>query len=634
MSYGTKYKVGWWSYFDEDCELLIEEEDYGGASTTVNGAGDPLTIAWETPTDFILDPVNGSMATFRIMAETDFQFLNLYTANNRKYRITFNVDSALKWRGFLSPDMYQEEYKAPPYVNEFVATDQLGYLKTLAWDQGSAMTLLDALEYIMDKTDLELDLWEALNVYHYGFDMTEADSPLDQTWFNGDAYDGMTYYDALKDILVKFGAVIRQDLGKWFIFRPSEVTASAHTASPEFVRRLWTWSSGTYTYDSYASYNPTVATTSAIVAKASLVRLAPSSMWINPAWARYKIIRDYVKRASLLDNHDFTEWSGTLPTYWSASTGAGALTQRQGNKMRIISTTDALAPLRYWYQQKNCTADIYGLSVRYNVFVSPGNSLTVYFGLLKMTTNRYWDFDTNQWSTSPKVYTRTFDNSGGSVAINEEVTANIFTSDSVTGTTSIIFSMYAPYGNPTAGTDYVEFDEIGLRVLDEVSAVEIKEYPASAEYDIEVNPDNNSGGPDITLYVCDYPEVDWNIRHVHDGVLFTNSGLTSQTEDWTETGSGPYHYLREILWDKISDLHREPQQVLNGKIYSKLLYPTSVIKETSNSDKLYLIKRAEWDPKNGTWDIEAHEIVDIIEDYLLQETGDKILQETGDGILI
>ena len=77
MSYGTLYTLEFPDYFDRDIQILIEEEDYAGASTDIKGGEVPLTISWETPSDFILDPVNGSVSKLGLMSETDFQFLNL-----------------------------------------------------------------------------------------------------------------------------------------------------------------------------------------------------------------------------------------------------------------------------------------------------------------------------------------------------------------------------------------------------------------------------------------------------------------------------------------------------------------------------------------------------------------------------
>lgn len=631
MSYGTKYTLTFPSYFDETCQLLIEEEGYAGASTDIYGADDPITIAWETPSDFLLEPINGSMATIRLVSETDFQFLDLYTSSNRKYRVTFNVGGALKWRGFLSPDQYREEYKAPPYINEFVAYDQLGYLKTVDWDQtGGAISLMRLLGYVFEKTGLELNLYEGINVFDSAHDMTSADSPLDQTYINGDAYEDKTYYDVLYDILIKFGAVIKQQNGCWFIFRPSEVYHSAFTSTPDFNLRYWTYSSGVFSYDSRDDYDPTLATTSATAAQ--LVRLTGSSMWVNPAWKKYLIIHDYLKRDGVLRNNDFTEWSGTTPSYWVHSSGVGAVTERHGNKVRLDPVALLEVPFRYWYQYRACTADVYRLSVKYNIYVTPYSQITVWFSVKKFSTDRYWDFDNNVWSVSPKTYSRTFDNSAGIVQMIEEVTVDITTSDSSTSTTGIFFYFNAPYVNTGGG--YVEFSEVNLRVLGVNAADELFEYAETAEYDITVNNSNVHEGEELTIHGLDYPLTDANIQYALNGVLFSNSGLTTQTGNWTETAASPYNFLISLLGNNISNFHREPQQVLSGTIYSNLMKPTSVISETFNSGKYHLIKRAEWNPKYGTWNIEAHELYDYTADYVLQEIGDKILQETGDGILV
>ena len=220
MSYATKYKVEWIDYFNQSAELLIEEWDYGGSSSDIKGTRSPITITYDTPSDFLFEPVNGSTMTIRLVAQTDFQFADLYTSNNRKYRVTLNIDSSLFWRGFLLPDQYQEEYKGPPYINEFIAADQLGYLKTLAWNNTSTLSEIEALEIILGATDLELDLQEGLNIYEDNFNSTAADSPLDQTYFDANVFGEKTYYDALYHILFKYNAVLKQRAGEWFIFRP------------------------------------------------------------------------------------------------------------------------------------------------------------------------------------------------------------------------------------------------------------------------------------------------------------------------------------------------------------------------------------------------------------------------------
>ena len=72
MSYGTKYTLEFPDYYNQACQVLIEEDGYAGASTDIKGTDVPFVLSPETPSDFILDPINGTSATLRLMSETDF----------------------------------------------------------------------------------------------------------------------------------------------------------------------------------------------------------------------------------------------------------------------------------------------------------------------------------------------------------------------------------------------------------------------------------------------------------------------------------------------------------------------------------------------------------------------------------
>ena len=154
MSYGTIYKIGWTDYFDQVHEVLIQQRDTAEDITEIPAAGNPFSITHDTPSDFIIDSINGSYVTIRLVAETDFQFIDLYTSDNRKYQIIHNIGGSLNWKGFILPDQYQEQYKGVPYVNEFIAADQLGFLRTVAWDRTTVETEIVTLGKILEKTDL------------------------------------------------------------------------------------------------------------------------------------------------------------------------------------------------------------------------------------------------------------------------------------------------------------------------------------------------------------------------------------------------------------------------------------------------------------------------------------------------
>lgn len=618
MSFAAIYTLEFTDYFDRDIQVLIEDES-GDANVDVKGSDNPLTLSWNTPSDFILDPINGSSATIRLMSETDFQFLDLYTNSNRKYQVTIKIDTVLEWRGFLSPDQYQEQYKQTPYATEFVAMDQLGFLKTLAWDNLDIMTLAEALGFIFEKTDLELDLYEGLNIYEYfKHNRTTADSPLDQTYFDGKAYDGKTYYDVLYDTLLKFGAVVKQDRGHWFIYRPIAAVAA-------FQRRLWTYSAGVFTYDSTASYDPVVDTTSATVAKANLVRITAGSMFISPAWQKYTLTRDYIKRANSLENGDFSEWDDPIPDSWTKSGSIILVKSTTGLRINAVPG----GSLDYITQMFNSVSNVIKLKFRYAVFVAAGQSLTVsaIFYIIRGGTRWYWDFDARQWTVNTKYYRPTIDNSGGSTSVGYIVEYEDITEDaSLSPGDEAWFRIDTPGGHATG---YVDWQLVNTNVLD----VFDEEYESELIEDITINPDNNYKGDDLEILVSDAPHPgNVDQESVYYGILTTNAAMTEYTSHWTTDGSH-YFSLSLHLKRNISELKTQSAQVISVPIYSKLLFSSSVIQELNNANRLFMIRRATWDVLNGIWDVEAFEIGMGAGAALKAEDGTDLLAEDGQTLL-
>lgn len=598
MSYATKYKVEWIDYFGQSAELLIEEQDYGGSSSDIKGTRSPITLTYDTPSDFLLEPVNGSFMTIRLIAQTDYQFLDLYTSNNRKYRITLNIDSSLFWQGFILPDQYQEEYKGPPYVCEFIASDQLGYLRTLAWTGTSVYSEIDALGDILGATDLELDLQEGLNIYEDSHDSTSADSPLDQTYFDGEAFTDKTYYDALYHILFKYSAIIKQCAGEWFIFRPREAFTS-------YTLRKWTYSYGAYSYTSNQSHNPVVSTTAATVAEASLVRLIPGAMFITPAWQRYELTQNLGLRDAYNDNYNFESWTDDDPHDWTAS---GTSTHaRSGNKLKLESHDTIDSDWKIFTQESALTGvdtnSVIKITLEYTVTVKTGNTMKVRFAF---GNGSYWyDQNARAWSSGLKYIYREYVGANDTYPQAEKIEF-VTPALNYSGTT---FKIYAPILG--IGTDYsdcfIELDTFSGQLLKRVSSTNAETYDEEKDHSATIDANNNYKPAAMEMLLGDVLDSGQkNARAIWKGVLFTDSGATDATYSWsTAKHSGT---LAEIMQNNFSDLFQHPRQVISAQIYTKLIDSCTVLQEVNNSDKMFLIKRASWEQQAGYWEIEAHQL--------------------------
>lgn len=640
MIYAAKYRLEWIDYFGQDAQLLIDEQETAGAYTDIKGTRSPITLTYDTPSDFLLEPINGSMMTIRLVAQTDFQFLELYTANNRKYRVTLNIDSSLYWQGFIMPDQYQEEYKGPPYVNEFIAADQLGYLKTLSWDDlglTSPKNDLQILETVLGATDLEFDLQEGVNIYETNHNSTSADSPLDQTYTDVNVFDGKTYYDVLYHTLYKYQAIIKQCAGEWFIYRPREATAA-------FNLRKWTNTLGAYSYDSVQSYDPIVLTTSATVAEASLVRIPPDgSMWIRPAWGRYSLTHNMGIRDAFNENHDFTQWSGYNPTWWSKF---GSVTHgRVSDKLSITGQITAPGS-NYFLQAKTLDDDSASQRVRlyfdYEVYVYTGHTLIVYFEF-QFDNAKWFDPDSSSWSNTQKRIIRAYDNSLGSYPIRTSDTIEMHT-PAITGFTPNVSYTYLHVPTSTSVADYIVINEASCTLKNYVSSSITRDFDSETDYSDAVDVDNNYKPDDIEMLVADGPGASYpNAGEIWDGVLFLNGGKSAGTYTWT--ADGRTDTLVGLMKSNFSDFFQYPQQVLSIKVYTKSIDPCTVIREINNTtaaNKYFMVKRASWQQQEGYWEVEAHQLIFALhevvspgdakilsedDDYILLEDGNKIIRE-------
>ncbi|MBU2177550.1 MAG: hypothetical protein KJ556_20860 [Gammaproteobacteria bacterium] len=612
----------------------VEERDLTPDSLTpLKCDHSPIQITFDTSSDCIFAPINGSRAVIKMIAITNFQFSNLYTADVRKYRVSLYIsadDSSgvgeLEWRGFLHPEQRSTVYNQAPNMNTFIASDQLGYLKTLDWDRETPETELSALGTILNKTGLDFDLYEAINVYEKEHNSTVADSPLDQTYFNPKVFDGMSYYDALHQLLFKYKAVIKQDRGVWTIYRPEDMQTS-------FVRRYYTFSSGVFTYDSNDSFDPIVFTTSATTEFENLVRIENSSPMANtsPAWNKYELVQNYSRIENILENGNFSEWADNRPVGWKVQ-GVGQMKFYQESEgIKIMGTGTLFREFRNVYQLvEDVDHDWLTISVDYNVFVKKGESLLVEIAVTRFSgpSGRrgeggtgyllWWDFDNNWWTSNESKYQEPHDNSAGDRGIYQGGGFEFTTTWSAyQGTKKIGIILYAPYDSEAGeGNDsgsFVVFKEANIHLVKATDIVPGSGVAATTEnykdedvHDVELNTNNTTDGGSFEMLLNDLPELDAHANFVYYGGLWRDNLLTCPTEEWTDsTGVGK---LVELLKRGFAWYYLNPTEILKVSIISRLINSTSVIQEINNDNKLYMIKKATWDVRYCRWTVEAYEI--------------------------
>lgn len=212
MSYGIKYKFRAETVkYKDDIKINILEKDYAGASTDKYLGGGGVTLTKDSA-----GVICGTSLSFYIHCSTDFEFIDFFEADPRKYQVQLLVNDVTVWVGYLIGDEYRETFKDPPYDVAVMATDGLGLLKNYTYipigDVDTKTNRIDVIDSILENTGLSLDII-------VGYDVeTTGGTNIFQVDFSDDYYSGWTCYEVLEKMIPP-DATITQHKDQWLIRR-------------------------------------------------------------------------------------------------------------------------------------------------------------------------------------------------------------------------------------------------------------------------------------------------------------------------------------------------------------------------------------------------------------------------------
>jgi hypothetical protein len=187
MSHVTKYICEFKDYFQKDIKILFKYKDFSGDPTSLKAIESTGEIYQPENETNIFHPIRGSEFRIDLVSETNFALTDLFVVNKRDVMVDVMINNALFWRGWLVPNQYSEAYKAAPYPVTVTARDGLGELKTYDWEFDGYLSPTIMFFSLLNKLELQLDLWEAVNLYETNYMLTDPeDSPLNQCYFRAD----------------------------------------------------------------------------------------------------------------------------------------------------------------------------------------------------------------------------------------------------------------------------------------------------------------------------------------------------------------------------------------------------------------------------------------------------------------
>jgi len=205
----------------------IYEDGFAGELTYFKGSGEPVILELCNESDDPYDPVKESHAVISVKAETDFQYVDLYSVEDMQFKVEIYQDTDLYWVGYVDTQQYQEPYEDVPYTVEIYCTDGLSLLRNILYDDEgtyydgrtlASQIILDILGKIGFTA-----FKEYVNIYEESMDDAVGDSPMDQIKIDVDIFQDMYCDEVLKELLKSFGACIRQITGIFSLYRPKEL---------------------------------------------------------------------------------------------------------------------------------------------------------------------------------------------------------------------------------------------------------------------------------------------------------------------------------------------------------------------------------------------------------------------------
>ncbi|WP_339755193.1 hypothetical protein [Algoriphagus aquimarinus] len=229
MAYNTKYRIEFSDINGKNVTVNIKSLNYQNEVIYIDKLSDsPLQVKVNGDGQDKYIPFKTSEVILSLLSEIDYQYFEFSSFEEKQYVLDVVIEGNIKWSGFLVPDNYREAYDTAPYYISMVATD---YLSTLSdYDFTDAedsfnlglMKPIDIILLCLNKLELNIDLWDAGNVFPEGGTVDESglaqcyvDTSKYIKGFGTETETPSSCKEVMEDILACFGLTLFQNNGHW-----------------------------------------------------------------------------------------------------------------------------------------------------------------------------------------------------------------------------------------------------------------------------------------------------------------------------------------------------------------------------------------------------------------------------------
>ena len=219
----------------DDYTLNIYKSNYLGSASEIFGT---FTLK-KSSVDTILTPIRGTGLDLALEASQTLTFDEFLLEDEFTYKTELLKGSQTIFEGYIKPDGCQQSYVNDAWMVNIESVDGLGLLKDLSFVRANGLrftgklSVYDVIKGCLDRTKLSMVINTSTNVEYvdYAGSNILKDVFVRSDRFIKDKDDSvlMDCNEVLKSMLNLFSAVITQQEGQWWIYRPNDLILNGYT---------------------------------------------------------------------------------------------------------------------------------------------------------------------------------------------------------------------------------------------------------------------------------------------------------------------------------------------------------------------------------------------------------------------
>ena len=218
-----------------DYVLNIYQKNYTGNNFEIYGG---ITIE-KGSVDTILETIRGTGLNLSLEANSALTFDEFLLADEFTYKTELLKNGQTIYNGYIKPDGVQQSFVNDEWLVNIESVDGLGLLKDLSFVQTNGLPFLgrlsmyEVIKGCLDRTRLTMTINTSVDVAYLGYEGTNI---LKDTYVNSERFVRSKQDDVIQDcnsvlnsVLNLFSAVITQENGQWWIYRPNDLQINTLT---------------------------------------------------------------------------------------------------------------------------------------------------------------------------------------------------------------------------------------------------------------------------------------------------------------------------------------------------------------------------------------------------------------------